>query len=210
MEISKKQRKLKGKPMDNQKNYLLIIITVCIAGLYGTICPMGGSAESECSKDIQPQWAKLERNEPSYRGIITDNSVTIPVVNIAFSAAAAAGKNVSNAKTTLRGVKTPNDNSNNMIDLNHVRSITVSQNRYTSPIDRGDYVLTTCVLQDGGDHEEQLLFPFNTVISASKVSKEDEEAGKIAQPFLNKAWYLRDLVKIEIDGAAIRPEEKQK
>lgn len=180
--------------------------------LIGVPCiGMGGGEQSLCQNGV-PQWAPLERNSPNYTGTIDDKGQLTPVIEVSFSTPTLGNKAPLNATTILRGVKEEQDDSYNVVDLAHIEKIIVTQARYHREKDNADYVKARCIFHNGQPvAEKELLFPINTVIAATEVSTSSSDQGSMTpHRMLGKAWWLRDLSSISLQGVGLRlPPKKE-
>lgn len=188
----------------------MFFLTVMAMG--SSIIGMGGG-EQISSTLYHPQSAPLARNEPSYTGIVSDESISggikqTPVVDIAFSTPTPDKQPPLSAITKQRGLRDLEDESHNAIDLAHIQSIEVISKRYIDPRDKKDYVHSTISFHNGSA-KSQLLFPFDTVISAVEIAQPlSQDSRELPKRTVEKAWWLRDLHKIDFIGISGRLPQK--
>lgn len=161
--------------------FISFLLLFCGSSLYA----FTPGNEGRRTIDIEPRFVSLELDEEVYKGKIIDEQNSFNVKNISFGGI-----------TKILGVKTDNDDSNNILKLSQIKSIKILDPHYRSPRHTTNdnmffFVKVQVVHNTANEVTETVLIPHNVILCA-----EDSTTGT------EKAWRLRDINELIVYHSA--------
>lgn len=154
-----------------------------------TMLAFSPGTESRRNIDFEPKFIPLELDEEVYSGIIYDEKSSFEVINLSFGGV-----------TKVLGVRTDNDDSNNIIRLSQIKSIKIIDPNYRSPRHTTNanmlfFIQVQIVHNTPHEVSDIMLIPHDVTLCA-----EDRSTS------IEKAWRLRDITSVSVYHAAGGPE----